>query len=233
MTAECPVRVLVVEAECPVRVLVVEDEAHTRRAIVRALKLLGYQATAACTGKEALAALASVSYDVMLLDLQLPELNGVAVMEQAHTAYPELLIIVLTAYASTESAIVAVRAGAVDYLIKPCRIRKIEATIARAVAQRNEQRPRASSPPPPPPVTMVAQGPLALDEARQEATLTPEDAPSVTVALTSDETALLAYLLTHPETVLSCRELAQGALDYTTLSEDEAKGIIRPHIWLY
>ena len=114
-------------------ILVVEDEPSTRSALIRALKLSGYQAEGAATGDEALERLASERYHLMLLDLRLPGLDGVAVMRHVKRDYPNTLVIMLTAHGTLDSAIAAIRAGAVDYLLKPCKLEDIEAAISRAV----------------------------------------------------------------------------------------------------
>ncbi len=90
------------------RVLVVDDEPTIRKPLVRALELTGYQAVGAASGKEALALLEQVSYDVMLLDMKMPEMDGMQVMDRARQLQPDLLIFILTGHATLESAIAAV-----------------------------------------------------------------------------------------------------------------------------
>ena len=120
------------------RILVVDDEPTTRSAITRALALMGYRVDEAASGSQALAKLGLTPYDLMLLDLRMPGMDGVEVMKWVEEAQPGLLVIVLTAYASLESAIEAVRAGAANYLLKPCSIRDIGAAIARALRRRQK-----------------------------------------------------------------------------------------------
>ena len=92
-----------------VKLLVVDDEPHIRAPLVRALSLIGYDVGEAASGREALALLEQSTYDLMILDILMPDLNGIEVMQRAHRKWPELLIIVLTGNASLESAIVALR----------------------------------------------------------------------------------------------------------------------------
>lgn len=218
------------------RVLVVDDEIRAREALARALNLMGYQADAVASGAEALTALAAQPYNVMVLDLRMPGIDGVTVMNTARRHYPQLAVIILTAYATTESAIEAVRAGAVNYLLKPCSLREIEAAIAGALSRTTQ------SPPPPeprsetnvaptPPVTLIRCGPVTLNPVSRQALILDDDAEAPrTVALTEDETALMALLLRNPGQVFSCRALAREALAYQELTEIEARQIVRPHI---
>ena len=232
------------------RILVVDDEPTVRAVITRALALMGYRVDEAASGSQALARLSLVPYDLMLLDLRMPGMDGVQVMKWVEEAQPGLLVIVLTAHASLESAIAAVRAGAANYLLKPCSIRDIQAAIARALQHRQKALHRqhlvgviaeavealqakeegdvlAS---PERPLRFLHCGPVALDlEKHLVVVRGPDDAGSLNTELTASEAALLAYLMQHPDTVFSCRQLARAALGYD-VSEREAGIIVRPHI---
>jgi DNA-binding response OmpR family regulator len=232
------------------RILVVEDEPITRKAITRALNLMGYQADGATSGGEALARLSSLSYDLMLLDLRMPGMDGVEVMSRVQETHPTLLVIVFTAHASVESAIEAVRAGAVDYLLKPCSIRDVEAAISRALQRRRERLRRQHLirvmaealealqaeeeqdrlPAPDRLERFLQYGPVSLDREKRLVVVSAADnAGSLDAELTANEAALLAYLMQHPDAVISGRELARDALGYA-VNEGEAQEIVRPHI---
>jgi DNA-binding response OmpR family regulator len=221
------------------RILVVDDEPTPRMAITEALNLMGYDAVEAASGVEALDALSVAAYDLMLLDLRMPGMDGVEVMGRVRQTHPDLVIIVLTAYGTLESAIEAVRAGAADYLLKPSSIRDTEAAIAQAL-QRQRRHPLT------PfsalgsalerenlvtldtvPERFLQSGSLMLDRERN--LVLPRREGDLSVELTSSEVALLAHLMRHPDTVSSCRELARCALDYHVV-EQEAQEIVRPHI---
>ncbi len=222
------------EVVAPVRILVVDDESTPRMAITEALNLLGYQAAEAVSGREALEKLAVERYDLMLLDLRMPGMDGVEVMRRASHGYPDLLIIILTAFGSVDSAIEAVRAGAADYLLKPSSIRDTEAAIARALARRTpnlRQRARseraetetAGS-------TLLRRTPLTLDLEKNVARVSAMGWGEARAAqLTTSESALLAHLMRWPNKVFCCRELARDALDYD-VSEREAQELVRPHL---
>ncbi|MBU0703722.1 MAG: response regulator, partial [Chloroflexi bacterium] len=114
------------------RVLVVDDETHVRSALARSLALLGYRADEAASGHHALAMLERTPYDAMVLDIRMPGMDGVEIMRRVHHVYPDLHIIVLTGHATLESAIVAVKSNAADYLLKPASVYDIAAAIANA-----------------------------------------------------------------------------------------------------
>lgn len=210
----------------PARVLVVDDEAPVRVALTRYLNLLGYRAAAATSGYQAMEMLECTPYDAMVLDIRMPGMDGIEVLQQARQRYPDLCIILLTGYASLESAIAAVRSHADDYLLKPASARGIIRSITRALGERAQESPSSF-------MTsdrFLRAGLLTLDRERHRvAVVGSGDEGNVTVQLTNSQSALLEHLMQHPDTVLSCRELAQEALGYD-VSEDEAQKIVRPHI---
>lgn len=232
------------------RILVVDDEATPRMAITRALNLMGYKADAAASGTQALERLAATPYDLVLLDLRMPGLDGVEVMKRVRENYPNALIIILTAHATLESAVVAVKAGATDYLLKPCSIREISEAVARALRQRHEQLRRqhlirvmadalsalqeeektAGQPPDVGVERFIRAGNLTLDQTKGLLLVGATDSKEArTVPLTGNEMALMVQLMRNPDTVFSCQRLAKTALGYD-VSEQEAAEIIRPHI---
>ncbi|HHS96387.1 MAG TPA: response regulator transcription factor [Chloroflexi bacterium] len=219
------------------RILVVDDEEHIRSGIRRSLTLLGYHAEEAASGEEALRMLEQGQFEVMLLDIRMPGMDGVEVMRLAREISPDLLILVLTGYASLESAIAAVKCHAVDYLLKPASVHTIAEAVSRALQRRAEaerrgrqRTPRSPSPPEEPEEEAVlCVGPVALNLQIRVAVVSGGDGDVLQAKLSPTETALLAQLMRYPQTVLSCRTLAQRALGYD-LTEAEAREIIRPHI---
>jgi DNA-binding NtrC family response regulator len=102
-------------------ILVVDDEHIFRRETKLFLQEEGYDVGEAGSGEEALDALTRRDWDVLLLDLALPKMSGLEVLQQVHERSPDTLVIVVTAFASLESAVQALRLGAFDYLTKPLR----------------------------------------------------------------------------------------------------------------
>jgi two-component system nitrogen regulation response regulator NtrX len=116
-------------------ILIVDDEPNVRAPLAHALSLEGYRIREASSGQEALRRLEQASYDLMILDMYMPGIGGVEVMQQARQRYPTLPIIILTGKATLESAITAVKVHAADYLLKPVGMRKLVATV-REVLER-------------------------------------------------------------------------------------------------
>lgn len=231
------------------RLLVVDDEPNIRAPLVRALSLQGYAVEEAGSGHEALTLLKNAPYNLMVLDLRMPGIDGLEVMQQARQLHPELSIIILTGHATLESAIAAVKAEAVDYLLKPATTHDILTAVDKALRRRPKQvsqqqlaqmmgdaldvlrRVEA------PPIPRFNQGtnskrfvrayPLVLDRQTRLVALS-DDSPYV-VELTAGEMGLLASLMAKPGQVFTCRELVRAAWNYD-MPEGEAQSLVRPHI---
>lgn len=244
------------EADPRARLLVVDDDPTTRAGLRDLLSLMGYHVEQAGSGREALKLLESEPYDLMVLDMRMPGMDGVEVMKHARQMRPDLLIVVLTAHATLESAIAAVKSDAVDYLLKPINVEGLSTTISQALQGRAEQlqrqhllnivgqaldtlrqteKPVAPSSSPPisegPAPTSLARflraGPLTLDRHKRLA-MTKGD-PVRTVELTEGEAAILVALMEHPNEVLSCDQLAHAAMGYD-LDKWAAQSLVRPCI---
>lgn len=100
------------------------------------LELDGYAVTATTSGKHALELLATHTFDVVLTDLRLEDTDGLDVLRAVHDHSPETSSIMLTGYASLDSAIKALREGAYDYLVKPCDVLELRMTVSRALDRR-------------------------------------------------------------------------------------------------
>ncbi|MCE5207345.1 MAG: response regulator transcription factor [Chloroflexi bacterium] len=241
----------------PSRILVVDDEKSTRTVIGRALQLLGYLVDDAENGEQALERLANTRYDVMLLDLNMPIMNGSQVMDVVRDLYPELQVIILTAHATLDSAIAAVKTGAVDYLLKPQSIAQIDKAIQQSLKRRFSQSQRRHL------IEIIGEAMHTLqiddDPSRQDTAeaktrgspiemngmfFDPEqrklityeeisvaEQPAVrTSELTAHQSAILTYMVLHPFKVISCLEISREALGYQNLTKIEADHIVRPHI---
>jgi DNA-binding NtrC family response regulator len=100
-------------------ILIVDDEENIRLTIAQSLDPLGYQVATADNGKDALLQLQSQEYDLILLDLKMPGINGLEVLQRAIQIYPEIKIIIISAHGTIEYAVEAMKLGAVDFLQKP------------------------------------------------------------------------------------------------------------------
>jgi signal transduction histidine kinase len=118
------------------KVLVVDDEQSVAMTIKAILELDGSEVTAVTSGSEALAQLREREFDVVLTDLRLDDLDGIEILRETQKLWPDTVSIMLTGYASLESAVTALRSGAYDYLIKPSDVDELRATIGRALERR-------------------------------------------------------------------------------------------------
>ena len=119
-------------------ILVVDDEKAARKSLADILRLEGYDVSSAEDGPNALEMLEDQDFDLMLLDIRMPGMDGIEVMQKAIEISPDMQIIMLTAHGSMESAIDALRYGAHDYLIKPSSPQEILSSVAGAMARHAE-----------------------------------------------------------------------------------------------
>ncbi len=102
------------------KVLVVDDDPFALRSIAKVLEGQSYQVVTAASGAEALDLLRQDSFDLILTDLKMPEVDGLEILRRGREIAPQAVVLILTGYASLGSAIEALREGAYDYLVKPC-----------------------------------------------------------------------------------------------------------------
>jgi DNA-binding response OmpR family regulator len=122
-------------------VLIVDDERNIRLTLSLALEALNISVDTASTGEEALQKLQEKSFKLMLLDLKLPGMDGLEVLRQVSEKYPELMVIMITAYGSVEVAVEAMRIGAVDFLQKPFDPNAVRDMVSRVLQTAPEGRP--------------------------------------------------------------------------------------------
>ena len=118
------------------RILVVDDEAHVRSMIGSILELQGYEVQLAASGREALEALELNSFELVLTDIVMQDLNGIALLERVHTQQPNLPVVMVTAIHDISVAIDSMRRGAYDYLLKPFEREHLVSTVERALKHR-------------------------------------------------------------------------------------------------
>jgi DNA-binding NtrC family response regulator len=116
-------------------VLIIDDEAAIRESLETLLELEGYGVESAATGEEGLARIGERSFDLVLLDLALPDRNGLDLLADLHVQDPGLSIIMVTAYGTVENAVKAMQAGAANFVQKPWDNEKLLADVRAAVAR--------------------------------------------------------------------------------------------------
>jgi len=120
--------------ETGARILVVDDEPQIRQLLARALKREGYRVTTFSDGREALVELERESADILITDLRMPAISGLDLIQAAKDLRPDLGSILITAFASTETAVQALRYGADDYLTKPFALDDLRKVVGRVLA---------------------------------------------------------------------------------------------------
>src|SRR5262245_32251409 len=108
------------------RILVVDDEESIREFFEIMLKREGYEVVTASNGREALEKLKKAKVDLILSDIQMPEMSGLELLAAVKELDPELVVIMITAFGSTETAVEAMKLGAYDYVQKPFKIEEIK-----------------------------------------------------------------------------------------------------------
>ena len=101
------------------RLLIVEDDDRLREVIAEHLTKEGFAVAQAPTGADALDRLKGFAYDGLVLDLKLPDANGLDVLDAALTRYPEMVAVVMTGFGGVEEAVAAIKRGAIDFFVKP------------------------------------------------------------------------------------------------------------------
>src|SRR6187397_241074 len=120
----------------PARVLVVDDERSTRELLSIVLRREGYDVTVSENGRTAVNAMERGRFDLLISDIKMPDMDGVEVLREAKRINPDILGIMITAFASADTAIEAMRLGAHDYLSKPFDVDELKIKVRNALEQR-------------------------------------------------------------------------------------------------
>ena len=178
------------------KVLIVEDEKGISQFIAAALSSRGYEAIQAHTGAEALTIISSHCPDLVILDLGLPDMDGLSILEQLR-AWSSLPVVVVSARSHEKDKVTALDLGADDYLTKPFRptilLMKVRALLRRVEMDRGK--------------TAAAVDELRYGDIRYSATENTVFCGSTIVALTQTELRLLSYMMKQPEKAYSREEL--------------------------
>lgn len=237
-------------------ILIVDDEANIRAFLKEILEQDNYRVSTVASGEAALQEIKTQTFDLALIDLKLPGLGGIEVLKGIRVAAPETVIIVLTAHASLETAVEALRHGAHDYLFKPCQPVELHDSIRRGLLNRQKQGKRQQI------LERLQQVSTELEVIRATIIQEIEPAPAlssgvrevqpskrflqrqgITVDMlrhiitiderlldtTPTEFDLLVYLLREAPRVISPQELIHNIQGYQT-DQWEASNIIRRHV---
>ena len=118
------------------RILIVDDEENIREACVKSLARVGYEVEAAANAEDALAMLDAGAFDLALLDIRMPGMSGVELLEAVKARDPDVAVVMMTGYASVESAVECIKKGAAEYVAKPFKPDEVRRVVQQALAGR-------------------------------------------------------------------------------------------------
>lgn len=118
------------------RILVVDDEEDLRLTLCQAFEMEGYEVREAADAPQAVSLLSRESFEVVLIDLMMPTVDGLSLLEKTRSVLPDAVIVVMTGQATLESAMSSLEGGTVDYILKPFRLEQIFHMVARGLEQR-------------------------------------------------------------------------------------------------
>ena len=186
------------------RVLIVEDERKISAYVKRGLEEQGYAVDAAYTGTEALDFADASPYDLILLDILLPEMDGLAVCRELRRKGNRTPVLMLTARDAIDDRVAGLDAGADDYLVKPFALKELLARL-RALNRRSADVPKS-------PVLQLAD--LTLDTLTRRV-----KRGNKTIELAAKEYAVLECLLREPERVLTRTQIAEHVWNYDVFNQ--------------
>jgi heavy metal response regulator len=183
----------------PVRILVVEDERKVASFIKKGLEEEGYAVDVAVDGEEGLVMALTRVHDLIILDIRLPRMDGLRVLQALRHDGVTAPVLLLTVRATIEDKVLGLDAGADDYLTKPFAFQELVARVRALLRRRAEGEP-----------TVLHIGDLTLDPARRTVTRGDEK-----IDLTPREFALLDYFMRNPGRVLTRTMIAEHVWDYS------------------
>jgi DNA-binding response OmpR family regulator len=180
------------------RVLIVEDDRRLAASVRHGLEDAGFAADTVFDGEEAVAAALTTDYDVILLDVMLPKLDGIAVSRELRRRRVAAPILMLTARDSLEDKVLGLERGADDYLVKPFALREVVARIKALTRRHLLDR-----------TSVLVAGPIALDTgARQLAVLDKQ------VRLTAKEYAILEYFMLNQNRLITREQVIEHVWNF-------------------
>mgnify|MGYP006287997553 CR=1 FL=1 len=118
-----------------IRIMIVDDEMIVRQSLLTWFKKYGHEVDTAASGMEALEKLEQKPFQVMFVDIKMPGMDGLELLEKVKQDYPDIMVVIITAYGSIESAVKAMRTGASDYLLKPFKPDQLSLVMERIICQ--------------------------------------------------------------------------------------------------
>lgn len=193
------------------RILVVEDEIDLCDSIGEGLKIDGYAVDTCYDGEEAYELITTETYDLVVLDLNLPGMEGIDILSGVRKQNKNVKILILSARSSVSDKVLGLNTGANDYLAKPFDFEELEARIRSLLRRSFIQED-----------TILTFGKLSLDTVKRTVTAGNEELP-----LTRKELALLEYFMLNPGKVISQEEMIEHVWN---MERDSFSNAVRVHI---
>ena len=228
------------------RVLILRDEPATRPELVSLMPNAGYEVSVTAASGQALSWMTDEIYDVIIIDLDTLDLEGIPFMQAARRLQPDLQMVIMTSRPTLLTAIAAIRAGAADYLIKPIEPHVVMESVHRSLeslsvlksqlsrlvreagkanaenkTEQGDGQNGVSA------GSMIVAPPFQLDYARRRVT-TLDDSDQA-IELSRGETSVLACLMSNPNQPLTTTQMARMAWNYE-LDSTESAELVRPYI---
>ena len=185
----------------PLHVLAVDDEPSLTELLDMALRYEGWQAHTAATGTQAVKVAREVHPDAIVLDMMLPDFDGLEVMRRIRATQPDIPVIFLTAKDAVADRIAGLTAGGDDYVTKPFSLEELIARLRAVLRRSGATATRAES--------LLVVGDLVMDEDAREVTRAGEQ-----IQLTATEFELLRFLMRNPRRVLSKAQILDRVWNY-------------------
>jgi two-component system OmpR family response regulator len=185
----------------PIRVLVVDDELDVREVLEKTLRQEGWQVRTAADGAAAIRAAEEFAPDAVILDVMLPDLNGVELMRRLRVRVPELCVLLLTARDAVEDRVAGITAGGDDYVTKPFNLEEVLARL-RGLLRRAGMARQGNG-------DRLVVADLSMDEEAREVTRA-----GTLIDLTPTEFELLRLLMSNPRRVLSKAQILDHVWSY-------------------
>ena len=185
----------------PLRVLVVDDEVNIAELIGMAVRYEGWEPTVAHTGSKAVNAAKETRPDAVVLDVMLPDFDGMEVLRRMRSQHPDVPVLFLTARDSVEDRVAGLTAGGDDYVTKPFSLEEVIARL-RALMRRSASVKTSTS-------SVLKVGDLELDEDSHEVFRGEDE-----IHLTATEFELLRFLMRNPRRVLSKPQILDRVWNY-------------------
>ena len=230
-------------------ILIIDDEPNLRRSLGLILQRAGYTITTAGDAAEALHLLHAGAYDLAFLDIKLPDQNGILLLPKIKGLYPDMPVLILTAHATLDTAIEAVRAGARDYLLKPIDPENILSQVNKILSEQKQPKRRreitaqmenlltelryidrdeslttgvSTAVPPTDPARFLKTGPMVVDRHTHSVIINERN-----ISLPPSTFHYLVTLVRHSPDPVTYEKLVLESQGYQHLSRAEAREIAR------